>query len=62
MLEGLFWIPGPSKREKSRQNLRTKGRRASGGKLFHREQRPALKRNIIDTSEWTWANDQYVIG
>jgi hypothetical protein len=28
---------GPSKREKSRQNLRTEGRRATGGKLFHRE-------------------------
>jgi len=52
----------PSKREKSRQNLRTEGRRVTGGKLFHREQRPALKRNIIDTSEWTCANYRYVTG
>ena len=37
-----------------------------GGKatveLFHREKRPALKRYIIDTSEWTRAGYRYVIG
>ena len=31
-------------------------------KLLHREQRPALERDIIDASEWTWANDRYVMG
>ena len=35
---------------------------ATGGKLFHREQRPALERNIIDTSDWTWATHRYVTG
>jgi hypothetical protein len=29
--------------------------------LFHREKRPALERHIIDTSEWTRANDRYVM-
>jgi hypothetical protein len=53
---------GPSKREKSRQNLRTEGRRATGGKLFHRENRPARERDIIDTSERARANYRYVIG
>ena len=61
LLEGLFWIRVPQ-REKSRQNLRTKGRKATGGKLFHREERPALERNIIDTSERARANYRYVIG
>ena len=31
-------------------------------KLFHREERPALERHIIDTSEWTCANHRCVIG
>jgi hypothetical protein len=29
--------------------------------LIHREKRPALERHIIDTSEWTRANDRYVM-
>jgi len=36
-----------------------------GGKatveLFHREERPALERHIIDTSEWTCANHRHVM-
>jgi hypothetical protein len=52
----------PLKRDNERQNLRTEGRRVNGGKLFHREERPARERDIIDTSEWTWANYRYVIG
>jgi len=31
-------------------------------KLFHREERPALERNIIDTSERARAKYRYVIG
>jgi hypothetical protein len=31
-------------------------------KLFHREERPALKRDIIDTSERARTNYRYVIG
>ena len=31
-------------------------------KLFHREERPTLERNIIDTSERARANYRYVIG
>ena len=38
------------------------GGKATGGKLFHREERPALERNIIDTSERAHANYRYVIG
>ena len=33
-----------------------------GWKLFHREECPALERNIIDTSEWTCASYRYVMG
>jgi hypothetical protein len=53
---------GPRKRDNERQNLRTEGRRATGGKLFHREEHPPLERNIIDTSERARANYRYVIG
>ena len=31
-------------------------------RLFHREERPTLERNIIDTSERTCANHRYVMG
>jgi hypothetical protein len=51
---------GPLKRDNERQNLRTKGRRATGGELFHREERPALERNVINTSERTAANHRRV--
>ena len=40
----------------------TERRESYGWKLFHREERPALERNIIDTSEWARANYRYVIG
>ena len=40
--------------------LRKEGKRR--WKLFHREERPALERHIIDTSEWTFANHRYVMG
>jgi hypothetical protein len=43
-------------RENERQNLRTEGRRVTGGKLFHREERPARERDILDTSERARAN------
>jgi hypothetical protein len=33
-----------------------------GWKLFHREERPALERNTIDTSEWTCEDHRYAIG
>jgi hypothetical protein len=36
--------------------------KATGGKLFHREKRPAPERHIIDTSEWTCANHRHVMG
>jgi hypothetical protein len=45
----------------SRRNRETEGGKARW-KLFHHEEGPAPERNIIDTSEWTWANDRYVIG
>jgi hypothetical protein len=41
--------------------LGPKGGEATEWKLFHQEKRPALERNIIDTSEWTCANYRYVI-
>jgi hypothetical protein len=50
------------KRDNERQNLRTEGRRVTGGKLFHREERPTLERNIIDTSERARASYRYMIG
>ena len=58
----LFGMRIP-RRENERQSLGrlTKGK-ATEWKLFHREERPALERNIIDTSEWTCANYRYVIG
>ena len=31
-------------------------------KLFHREERPAPERYIVDTSEWTCANHRHVMG
>jgi hypothetical protein len=38
-----------------------KRRESYGWKLFHRKERPALERSIIDTSEWARANYRYVM-
>ena len=46
--------PRASFGEESREKLR--------GRLLHREERPTLERNIIDTSEKARANYRYVIG
>ena len=54
---------GPLGARKERRSFGVqKGRKRRGGKLFHREERPARERHIIDTSEWTCANYRYVIG
>ena len=61
-VEVAFRDTGP-KRENERQSFEDarKGK-ATEWKLFHREGRPAPERHIIDTSEWTCANYQYVMG
>ena len=46
----------------SARALGTEWRESYRWKLFHREERPALKRNIIDTSELARASYRYVIG
>jgi hypothetical protein len=59
-----------TKRERSRfapsrlaaQECRNESGRGGQRKLFHREQRPAPQRNIIDTPQGALANDRYMIG
>ena len=46
----------------SARALGAKRREIYRWKLFHREERPALERNIIDTSEWACANYRHVMG
>ena len=53
---------GPQKRPKERQSFGAKKEGSDRRKLFHREERPTLERNIIDTSERARANYRYVIG
>ena len=48
--ESVLWLPRPSQREFAPGTLGPKEGKATGGKLFHREERPTLERNIIDTS------------
>jgi hypothetical protein len=50
-----------SARTRARALALKKGKLPSGN-LFHREERPARERNIIDTSESTCANDRGVSG
>jgi hypothetical protein len=61
-VEGAFWIGGPTGAKTSARALGTERRESYGWKLFHREERPALERDIIDTSEWTCAKYRYVLG
>jgi hypothetical protein len=61
-VEGVFWIRGPTGAKTSARALGTERRESYGWKLFHREERPALERDIIDTSEWTCAKYRYVLG
>jgi hypothetical protein len=42
--------------------LGTERKESCRWKLFHREERPTLERNIIDTSERARASYRYVIG
>ena len=51
----------PTSAELARELLGPKGEKLRW-KLFHREERPTLERNIIDTSERARANYRYVIG
>ena len=53
---------GPQKRSKERQSFGAIEERRDRRKLFHREERPTLERNIIDTSERARANYRYLIG
>ena len=48
-VEGV-WDTGPNKRQNSARALGLKKEGKLRWKLFHREERPALERNIIDTS------------
>ena len=62
-VEGVFsGYQGPNKRENYRPRLwGPKGGKATV-ELFHREERPALERHTIDTSEWTRASHRHVMG
>jgi hypothetical protein len=53
---------GPQQRPKERQSIGAIKEGSDRRKLFHREKRPALERNIIDTSERARTNYRYVIG
>ena len=53
---------GLNKRETERHSLGDGKQVKLRWKLFHREKRPALERNTIDTSEWTFANHRCVMG
>ena len=53
---------GPNEREEKAPELLGRQEGKLRRKLFHREERPALERDIIDTSEWTCANYRYVPG
>jgi hypothetical protein len=61
-VEGSFLDTVPTSAKTSARALRTERKESYRWKLFHREERPALERDIIDASEWTWANDRYVMG
>ena len=59
----FFGYQGLNKRENYKR--RSLGDPKEGNlrwKLFHREERPAVERHIIDTSEWTFANHRCVMG
>jgi hypothetical protein len=63
--ENWIWVKGygpPTGASRERQSFWTKEEGKLRGKLFHREERPALERDTIDTSEGAPANYRYVIG
>jgi hypothetical protein len=60
LIEEEFWIGVPKARERTPESCGVK--KNCWWKLFHREERPTLERNIIDTSERARANYRYLNG